>query len=83
MTSHIDHACEVGVDAGHDLLSYGLSLVGFPPSRQNVRESLNKERFRAFYGVNVDAVSSLFECMYLYYFDTAWDPKECGSRDRG
>ena len=43
------------------ILSKGLSLVGFPRSRQKVRHGLNGERFRSFYGVGPKAVTSILK----------------------
>ena len=37
-------------DTDTALLSYGLSLVGFGPERQNVTFDMNVKRFKAFYG---------------------------------
>ena len=35
-----------------ETLKIGLTLVGFPESRQNVRRDTNIERFRSFFGVD-------------------------------
>lgn len=42
------------------MLSYGLSLVGFPTERQRCRESLSVARFRSFFGIGPKALSALF-----------------------
>jgi hypothetical protein len=54
------------VEANEDMtesfiLSKGLSLVGFPSSRQKVRHSLNVERFRSFYGVGPKAATAILK----------------------
>ena len=42
------------------LLESGLTFVGFPSARQKVREALNHQQFRAFYGVSPKAVTLIF-----------------------
>ena len=51
-------ASETGT--GQTFLATGLSLAGFPEERQKVTQTKNLERFRAFYGIGPDAMSSLF-----------------------
>jgi hypothetical protein len=47
-----------------DVLSLGLSLVGFKGDRQNVGDTLNNRRFRAFYGVGPKALARLFNDLH-------------------
>ena len=42
------------------LQKLGLSLVGFPESRQRVRQQLNKDRFKAHYGINAKGLADFF-----------------------
>jgi hypothetical protein len=53
-----DQTDQVSSDA--EFRSVGLSLVGFTTSRQQVRDELNEDRFRAFYGVGTMALHALF-----------------------
>ena len=53
------------IDDG-ELLSLGLSLIGFGPSRQKVRNELKLRRWRAHYGIGPKAVFKLMEDMKKY-----------------
>ena len=44
-----------------EILVFGLSLVGFESSRQQVREELNIRRFRSHYGVGPKAIEALIK----------------------
>ena len=43
----------------HDILFYGLCIVGFGDNRQNVRFELNENRFKGFFGVEPRTVKDL------------------------
>jgi DDE superfamily endonuclease len=43
-----------------EILSLGLSLVGFDRNRQEVGDKLNERRFRAFYGVGASALLAMY-----------------------
>ena len=46
----------VDVDGETALLESGPTFVGFPSARQKVKEALNHQRFRAFYGIGPKAM---------------------------
>jgi hypothetical protein len=48
-------------NAAANMRAFGLSCVGFPATRQNVRETLNESRFRSHYGVGSRAVAAMFD----------------------
>jgi hypothetical protein len=45
---------------GEEILSLGLTLVGFPQCRQDVSDDLNNRRFRAFFGIGPIALAAMF-----------------------